>query len=74
MWGSPGPLRSSTGGTSWKEEGVLGATAVHWAVLCQVLCYGLGHLTGGETPLSSSWDKQTEAPGKGPAGDPTVVE
>ena len=28
----------------------------------------------GETPLSSSWDKQAEAPGKGPAGDPTVAE
>lgn len=43
-WGS-----QATGRTSWQEEGGTwwgGETAVHWTILCQVLCWGFVHLRG----------------------------
>ena len=75
LWGSPGPLRSSTGRTSWQEEAALRGGA----------CSSLGRPVPGlvlwawapgrgETPLPSSCNKQAEVPGKGLAGDPTVAE
>ena len=75
MWGSPGPLRSSTGRTSWQEEGALRGGACS-SLGCPVpgLVLWAWAPGRGETPLPSSWDKQAEVPGKGPAGDPTVAE
>lgn len=65
MWGPQVHSGPPQGGHHGRKRGTGESCSSCWAVLCQVLCCGLGHLTGGETPLSSSWDKQTEAPGKG---------